>query len=306
MPSFSKYRISTITATAYLNSDINLDILYNSLFDKIKSSRTEHSIFDRLVYVEFGKKRYNIGHLQKFLNRQERMQKSTVKRFDNQVTMVYKTIEGNVTSMINAKIFKNGNIQMTGVRYIQQGKEMAEHIISIIKSLSNEDNIMANIDALEVLNFKLRLINSDFKVDYDINREALYKLLYKNYDASCSFEPCIYPAVKLKYYFNEDNLKKDGHCRCSSKCMIGKGVGIGDQLCKKVTIAIFQSGCVIITGGQSLEQVAEAYSYITTILNDNENLIKKKMIMVPVSRVESESKKIIYVKASNIIDEDLS
>ena len=45
--------------------------------------------------------------------------------------------------------------------------------------------------------------------------------------------------------------------------------------CKKITIAIFESGSVLITGGVTFEQIEDAYNYITKVFRDNRNEIKK-------------------------------
>ena len=280
-----KYRISTITATGSLNTEINLDVLYEA-FKFLNSPN--------IIYIEYGKKKTDNGHTKKFINRHLRSSTLATKRFDNQVTLVYKVPLNNIMCMLNTKIFKNGNVQMTGIRHIDQGREMIEKIVELIRyfclDLKNGfETCVYNIDTLACSNYKLRLINSDFKVKYDIKREQLYRLLIEKYQVSCSFEPCIYPAVKVKYYFNDNNIcKKDGICYCSKKCMIGKSCGSGENQCKKVTIAVFQSGCIIITGGQSIAQVDEAYNFISRVLSDNVDIIKKKMVLVPMPEDETE------------------
>lgn len=317
-----KYRISTITATASLNTEIYLDLLYQSLMplcngvEGEQESDTESDVFDDLiegiVYIEYGKKKVETiykGYSKKVAMKQKKCNTSTIatsstKRFDNQVTIVYRMVLNGVVSMMNTKIFKNGNIQMTGIRSINQGKDMVEKIVTMIKNIYNNDPtanpaIVTNIENICCNNYKLRLINSDFRVGYDIRREQLYKILMDNYNMSCSFEPCIYPAVKVKYYFNDCNSLKDGICNCSKKCIIGKACGTGDNLCKKVTIAIFQSGCIIITGGQSICQVDEAYAFINKILKDNIEHIKKKKVIVSGNEGIDEDFKVM-VKTANI------
>ena len=263
---------------------------------------------DGIVYIEYGKKKVETvykGYSKKFSTK-HRVKPETTKRFDNQVTIVYRTKLTPLTyglpdiiCMMNTKIFKNGNIQMTGIRSIEQGKEMVNNIVKMILNIhkNGESNIVTNIDNIRCNDYKLRLINSDFRIGYDVRREQLFKLLVDNYNICCSFEPCIYPAVKIKYYFNEENQLKDGLCKCSKKCIIGKGSGCGDKLCKKVTIAVFQSGCIIITGGQSIDQVNEAYRFITKTLSDNIDNVKKQNILIPSA---GELMETVLIKTVNI------
>ena len=56
-----------------------------------------------------------------------------------------------------------------------------------------------------------------------------------------------------------------GTCGCSRLCN-GKGNGCGDGECKKVTIAVFKSGKIIITGGQNKDQINESYRFITNFI----------------------------------------
>ena len=51
--------------------------------------------------------------------------------------------------------------------------------------------------------------------------------------------------------------------------------------CKKVTIGVFQSGCVIITGAATVTQIEECYPYICKVLKDNIDLIRKRNYIVP-------------------------
>ena len=116
------------------------------------------------------------------------------------------------------------------------------------------------------------LINSDFDIKYSVNREILHREII-NKGLYSSYEPCMYPGVNIKYYFNNNN-DKCGICKCTEKCN-GKGRGCGNGQCKRVTIAVFASGKIIITGGRSIEQLVDSYNFIKGVLDDVE---KFKMI----------------------------
>ena len=64
-----------------------------------------------------------------------------------------------------------------------------------------------------------------------------------------------------------------GICECENMCN-GKGDGYGDGGCKKVTIAVFKSGKVIITGGQNQEQIIESYRFITNFIQNKKEMLK--------------------------------
>ena len=121
-----------------------------------------------------------------------------------------------------------------------------------------------------------------------------------------SYEPCIYPGVNSKYFWNSEYKNKElkGKCYCSSLCS-GKGKGNGEGNCKKVTISAFQSGSVIITGANSIEQIFDCYTFISNIFKDHYDYLKKENpLNIDSNSISLKKKKqntIIYIKKSNII-----
>ena len=166
---------------------------------------------------------------------------------------------------INLKLFKNGSIQMSGCKSIID----CENILTILNKNLNktfalmENNTITdkpfymkvenlNSDNLLIYDFKIILINSNFKVNYSIKREQLYKILLKQ-KISCRYQPCIHACVNIKFKDNIDEIKP-------------------------VSIFVFQSGNVIITGAKEPDRINNAYNYINTILNENLNEIQRKDI----------------------------
>ena len=114
------------------------------------------------------------------------------------------------------KIFKNGKIQMTGLKAIDNGIKAINILIDYIKNIHTEkNNILDKIEDVKLTNYKICLINSDFKFEHKIRRNDLHLFITKNTGLVCSYEPCIYPGVKIQYFYNDDN---DGECKCSEYC----------------------------------------------------------------------------------------
>ena len=111
------------------------------------------------------------------------------------------------------------------------------------------------------------MMNSDFDIKKNIDRDLLQdKIMDAGYYSV--YEPDWYPGVNIKYYFNNNN-DKTGICKCTEKCN-GKGKGCGNGQCKRVTIAVFASGKIIITGGRSKIQLVDSYNFIKGVLDDKE------------------------------------
>ena len=157
-----------------------------------------------------------------------------------------------------------------------------------------------DLDQIHIENIDIVLINSDFNINFKIKRNNLYSILSKDYQITTRYEPCIYPGVNSKYYWNKayENFEYEGKCYCSKPC-IGKGKGNGDGDCKKITIAAFQSGSVIITGAREIIHIEKAQAFINRVFRENYDLIRKIDAPFIEKTVEKKAKK--YVKTSNII-----
>lgn len=182
---------------------------------------------------------------------------------------------------INVKIFNNGKVQMTGVPNEEKGAKACNIIIDLIKTIPDDvqtgKKIVFDKKRLEIKNYRTVLINSDYYCGMEIQREHLFQILLEEYDMSVSYESENYPGVKLEYFWNKNTLgtPSEGKCECSKKCL-GKGLGNGNNDCKKVTISSFQSGKVIVTGARSREQINSAYNFINKVFQKNYQIIRKK------------------------------
>tara|TARA_B110000902_G_C14093160_1_gene507689 strand:+ start:52 stop:357 length:306 start_codon:yes stop_codon:yes gene_type:complete len=90
-----------------------------------------------------------------------------------------------------------------------------------------------------------------------------------NKEIYSSYEPLIYPGINVKYYYNINN--NTGICNCSKYCD-GKGTGDGDGKCKRITIAIFESGKILITGKITKMHLKLTYNFITVLMINNKSL----------------------------------
>ncbi len=245
-------RISTMTACSSINSDINLDNLYQNI--------TLDSIISFIQHGSLGVK----GDVKKSKRKSTKNEKK--KTFFNQVTL-----HVNCEKIVNVKLFNNGKIQMTGLKYEEHGSKVLDMIIPLLVRLdqTHENKILNNMD-IKYKPMNIACINSDFSIGYNIKREIFHQeIIKKGYYSS--YEPCIYPGVNTKYYYN--TLYPGGICKCNNPCT-GKGDGKSDGGCKRITVAVFKSGKSIITGARSKEQLDIAHKFITKFIVDNEDILK--------------------------------
>tara|TARA_B100000214_G_scaffold345476_1_gene295403 strand:+ start:1037 stop:1810 length:774 start_codon:yes stop_codon:yes gene_type:complete len=237
-------RISTMTLISQISTNINLMKLYENL-----------EINDTFKFIQFGNNPIKGNIVKKVKNPRK---KKETKYFYNQLTLHVLN-----EKIINVKVFNNGGIQMTGLKREEQGNNTIQILLQYFKNLptNKKEEIFDNINP-ELVHSKIVLINSDFDIKFKINRELLHRLII-SLGLYSSYEPTIYPGVNIKYYFNS-NEQNNGVCKCTGKCN-GKGI----NCCKKITIAVFNSGKIIITGGQSYEQLNTAYDFIQKVIGEN-------------------------------------
>jgi len=269
-PQVTPYRISTITCNGSVGTNVNLDRFFSEV--SIVNGCTG------FIYTEY--KVSNIrGKKPKEKKKKRDSEDDNRKCFDNQVTTVYHMREGYNP---NVKIFRNGNIHMTGIRCPEDGIIMISHVTDELKRIyeKGHHDIVSSIDDLTPCDFKIRMINSNFSVNYVVRRKSLHALLISDkYNNNCNFQGTSYPGVKLYYFWNTKNESKDGICKCTKTCF-GKGTGDGDGECKKVTIAVFESGNVLITGANAFQQVNDAYKYICDVLLTEHTTLRKVLPIV--------------------------
>lgn len=283
----TKYRISTITFNGDLNAYIRGNIFFEHVHIHPKDAGETGFVWVECwmngvqhVRGEYPKKKKSTKRATKNTEETEGSGKASTstrsKSFDNQTSMYFQFQTGYIP---HVKLFKNGNIHVTGLRCIEDGTRLLEMMSTEVKRIFDEcdKNILVedDIQKLHISNPEVRLINSDFELPFKIRRKELHQLLIAPpYNNICSFQPGTYPGVKLEYYWNKTHTKQDGCCTCEKPCF-GKGTGKSKGDCKKVTIAIFDSGSVLITGATSHQQVEDAYKYICKVVLDNTSYLRK-------------------------------
>ena len=280
----TKLRISTMTAISDINIVIKLDDLYKYItFLASEEDESNPSYIKTCQCANEPIKGYATNQKPK----RTKSKNPNKNCFQNQATLI---IAISKDRQINLKIFRNGKIQMTGLKSEEEGYIASNTLISKINEIYKQcpTFITSPNKNPYISDLSIVLINSDFSAGFRIKRERLYELLFKS-GMYVSYEPDIYPGVNAKYYWNCSNKEDDGICKCSKLCD-GKGGGNGDGDCKKITIATFQSGNVIITGARQNIQTQDAYKYINKLFSENMSSIIRTASMEDETIVSKKTK----------------
>jgi len=216
----------------------------------------------------------------KSLKKQGRQdKKKDNEHFYNSCSIIVKADEK--TKCVNIKLFNNGKITLTGSKEEMDGFNSCK---VLLEELKKYPDIFINLNkehvkTLEIINYKITMINSDFNTNFKIDLLKLLNILNINKkELFTKFNPEKYRGLIIGYYWNTDNELQEGKCHCKGKCN-GKGNGTGPSQCKKITISIFKSGSIIITGGRLVKQIQDAYYFINNILKENYKDIIKLSIL---------------------------
>jgi TATA-box binding protein (TBP) (component of TFIID and TFIIIB) len=187
--------------------------------------------------------------------------KKDKKNFYNQVSIVVFSDEG---KKINIKLFSNGSIQMTGCKDIVNSISALKNLFIQLKKVKAiydpinnklvEKSFVENSEKLEIneiSNFKIAMINSNFNIGFKVDRDKLYELITTKNIAECSYDPIIHACVNIKY-------------ECDNKT---------------VSIFVFESGSIIITGANNGKHILDAYNFINKLLCNNYKQIYKSNIL---------------------------
>ena len=138
-------------------------------------------------------------------------QKPPKKLFNNQITVVVSLADG---KHINCKVFKNGNIQMSGCRSEQDAKDATGIITKKLSEYSayfrNDDDPRGKKIDYKIGDYSIRLINSNFRIKNvnNIDRFALVGKLIKAHDFLVVFDPNRYPGIKYPQFIDESVYSK--------------------------------------------------------------------------------------------------
>ncbi len=257
--------ISTRSAKCKLTNKIDMKIAA-PIIKKI----VEKGLNSTIVGLEFGQ--ISVGQVKK----KKKLTTIQPQKFYNQATVIMKPHKNGKN--INVKFFLNGSISMTGCKEEEDGINVMKNFIKEIKKYPQVFYEKYHKNSLDIVDYKITMINSNYIIGFKVDRPKLYKLLIDDYKIYTSYDSSIYQGVKIGYMWNDNHHYKDGICQCSIKCRFEKNARKKNK-CKLVTIAIFQSGNIIITGANQIKQILEAYEYINQILYDNYSIIVRFSIL---------------------------
>ena len=163
----------------------------------------------------------------------------------------------------HVKVFNTGKLEIPGIQSETTFNKILENIIITLQPFIS-DKLAYKPGTNETV-----LINSNFNCGFFINREALYDTLKYKYNIQSIYDPCSYPGIQCKFYYNPDIDIQNG-CQISEENKhLYKNV-------KEVSFMIFRTGSVLIVGRCDENVLLIIYEYLKIILhNEYKNICQK-------------------------------
>lgn len=220
--------------------------------------------------------------------------------------MRMKNETGNDFKEHHVKIFNTGKIGITGIRTNEGFYTLLKKVIEIIQPF-----VEKKLEYIEESSETI-LINSNFNTGFFINREALYDILKIKYNIEAIYDPCSYPGIQCKFYYNLDKKQQNGcqnvnDCKNVEKDVLEKDVLDINTIIKnsdvsinsnvKVSFMVFRTGSVLIVGKCDENVLLIIYEFLKRILHNEFNFICQKKNKM---ELEEESNSVLKDKNKKI------
>jgi len=193
----------------------------------------------------------------------------------------------------HVKVFNTGKLEIPGV----QSEPIFELILKqILETL--QPHIDLPLGYKENSNETV-LINSNFNCGFFINREALYEILKFKYNLQSIYDPCSYPGIQCKFYYNPDIGLQNG-------CQISEENKHLYKNISEVSFMIFRTGSVLIVGKCDENVLITIYEFLKIILtNEHKHICQNVKLGEDNALINAKDKK-KKIRRKNITIEVLS
>ena len=199
---------------------------------------------------EYLKVKYEPGS-KKSKEKKEKGTDSFYNSFSIKLSFVDRQATPMVFSNVNIFIFPNGKVKLAGIRTTNTINVVINSLIEIITEV---ETVVENVETFAAENIKVQMICSDFEIKpvkenpdgWCIRQEDLKNILVQNKYCATFSSLSRYPGIKLKI---PSVIDKD----------------------KDVSILIFRSGSIIITGAKYAEDISRAYPFIINKIIENKD-----------------------------------
>jgi hypothetical protein len=200
--------------------------------------------------------------------------------FYNCFVMIIRIKIDGVFREFHIKVFNTGKLEIPGVQSDEMFETVLKNIITILQPyVSTQLSYKQTSDTV--------LINSNFNCGFYINRESLYDILKFKYNIQAIYDPCSYPGIQCKFYYNNDlqhdmqngmQLSASNTNNMKDKKEKAKANALANINVIEVSFMIFRTGSVLIVGMCEENVLNDIYAFLTQMLKNEFEHICQSLI----------------------------
>ena len=176
------------------------------------------------------------------------------------------------------KVFNTGKLEIPGVQSEAMFEIVLKNIIQVLQPF-HEYTLSYKQSSDTVL------INSNFNCGFFINREVLYDILRSKYNIQAIYDPCSYPGIQCKFYYNNDiGIQTGMQITTENKHKYNN--------ITEVSFMIFRTGSVLIVGMCDENVLEYIYQFLKVLLKNEFKYICQKLISDDDVNVKDKKKKL--------------
>jgi TATA-box binding protein (TBP) (component of TFIID and TFIIIB) len=246
--------------TGVIKKQIKINSLTQEELDDVQEKLTHEKYFDEHVMTSIKNpngrikfkdiRKISIGISKKDLMSYRCRKKSA---FYNCFVLILRIKVDEIYKEFHVKIFNTGKLEIPGIQTEETFQRTLQVIIDTLQPHFSE-KLEYQKDTTETV-----LINSNFNCGFYINREVLYDILKYKYNIQSIYDPCSYPGIQSKFYYNPD-----------------VGIQTGSQISEEnkskftniseVSFMIFRTGSVLIVGKCDESVLLVIYEFLKNLL----------------------------------------
>ena len=192
--------------------------------------------------------------------------------FYNCFAIIFRFKFENVFREIHVKVFNTGKLEVPGVANPEVLEKVQVMILELLKQ-----HVSDHIEFKEINTEENVLINSNFNCGFYINRERLHSILHGKYGIETAYDPCSYPGVKCKFYFNNEvgfaATTQSGKIDAEDLAMKMNELILSKKY-TEISLMIFRTGSCLIVGNCTEPVLRFVFEFICRILQDEFSAIQ--------------------------------
>ena len=178
---------------------------------------------------------------------------------------------------MHIKVFNTGKMEIPGIVDKTLLSIVKTELLQHLKKYIGDDIDFVNTDIEHNV-----LINSNFNCGFYINRDKLHNIMKSSkYGLETSYDPCSYPGVKCKYYYNIDKPweEQNGKIARIDNNMTTNDIILSNKYLE-ISFMIFRTGSCLIVGNCNEVMLRCAFRFIKKILIEEYKNISSQNVLL--------------------------